>query len=50
MTDTYNKPDNHEEGPVTVSISRKIKSGFEKKYEEWEKAVIREASTFHGYF
>jgi len=40
---------NTEEGPVTVSIARKIKSGFEKEYEHWEKAVINEASKFPGY-
>ena len=49
MTDTINKLEKHEDGPVTVSIARKIRSGFEKKYEEWEKAVIGEASTFSGY-
>lgn len=40
---------NPEEGPVTVSIARKIKPGFEKDYENWEKGVIKEASAFPGY-
>jgi len=44
--DTQNKP---KEGPVTVSIARKIKPGFEKEYEKWEKAIIKEASGFPGY-
>jgi antibiotic biosynthesis monooxygenase (ABM) superfamily enzyme len=39
----------HQEGPVTVSIARKVKKGFEKKYEEWERDVRREASQFQGY-
>lgn len=40
---------NPEEGPVTVSIARKIKQGFEKDYEQWEREVINEASKFPGY-
>jgi len=38
-----------EEGPVTVSIARKIKPGVEREYEAWEKAIIKEASSFPGY-
>lgn len=38
-----------EEGPVTVSIARKIKQGAEARYEQWEKAIINEASKFPGY-
>jgi antibiotic biosynthesis monooxygenase (ABM) superfamily enzyme len=37
------------EGPVTVSIARKIKPGFEKDYETWEKAIIKKAASFPGY-
>ena len=36
-------------GPVTVSISRKIKPGLEEEYKQWEKAIIAEAATFPGY-
>ncbi len=49
MTNSKSKLDNHEEGPITVSIARKIKKGFEKEYEHWEKSVITEASKFPGY-
>jgi hypothetical protein len=38
-----------EEGPVTVSMARKIKPGFEAEYEKWEKAIILEASKYPGY-
>jgi antibiotic biosynthesis monooxygenase (ABM) superfamily enzyme len=43
--------ENHpqEDGPVTVSIARKIKPGFESQYETWEKEIIREAASFPGY-
>lgn len=49
MTDKDKKTQKPEEGPITVTISRKVKKGFEKKYEEWEKAVINEAAKFPGY-
>jgi len=45
-SENKNKP---QEGPVTVSIARKIKPGFEKEYESWERAIIKEASGFPGY-
>ncbi len=38
-----------EEGPVTVSISRRIKPGFEAQYEAWISGVIEAASTFPGH-
>jgi antibiotic biosynthesis monooxygenase (ABM) superfamily enzyme len=40
---------NAHEGPVTVSIARKVKKGFEAQYETWEKDVIREVAGFPGY-
>lgn len=40
---------NPDEGPVTVSIARKVKKGFESQYEVWERDVIRKASQFPGY-
>ena len=40
---------NETSGPVTVSISRKIKPGLENEYKQWEKAIIAEAATFPGY-
>ena len=49
MTDIMNKLEKHEEGPITVSIARKVKKGFEKDYEQWEKLVIKEASKYPGY-
>jgi antibiotic biosynthesis monooxygenase (ABM) superfamily enzyme len=49
MNEKTNPLNNHKEGPVTVSIARKIKSGYEKSYQEWEKAIIKEASSFTGY-
>lgn len=49
MTEKNNRLDKHEEGPITVSIARKVKKGFEKDYENWEKSVISEASKFPGY-
>jgi antibiotic biosynthesis monooxygenase (ABM) superfamily enzyme len=48
-TKNLKRKENPKEGPVTVSIARKIKPGFEKDYEEWEKGVIRAASSFPGY-
>jgi|TARA_R110000868_G_scaffold40927_2_gene140532 antibiotic biosynthesis monooxygenase (ABM) superfamily enzyme len=38
-----------DEGPVTVCISRKIKSGCETKYEKWISGVIDAASDFVGH-
>ena len=49
MADKTKKVNQPDEGPVTVSIARKIKKGYEKQYEDWEKAVINEASKFQGY-
>jgi antibiotic biosynthesis monooxygenase (ABM) superfamily enzyme len=49
MTSKNNKQNNQQDGPVTVSIARKVKIGFEKKYELWEKAVIKEVANFPGY-
>ncbi len=49
MTDLKKKNQEPEAGPVTVSIARKIKHGYEKEYEQWEKNVINEASRFPGY-
>jgi len=49
MTEHSNKTDQHDEGPITVTIARKIKVGFEKDYEQWEKDIIKEASKFPGY-
>ncbi|GAC18641.1 antibiotic biosynthesis monooxygenase [Paraglaciecola arctica] len=37
------------EGPVTVSIARKIKAGLENKYEKWISGVIEAASDFPGH-
>tara|TARA_R110002096_G_scaffold16106_31_gene55216 strand:+ start:8145 stop:8753 length:609 start_codon:yes stop_codon:yes gene_type:complete len=36
-------------GPVTVSISRKIKPGLEGEYERWLSGIIEASSTFEGY-
>jgi len=49
MSKAQKVTDRQEEGPVTVSIARKIKKGFEEAYEQWEKDVINEASKFPGY-
>lgn len=49
MNEPKKKSQEPEAGPVTVSIARKIKPGFETEYEEWEKDVISEASKFPGY-
>lgn len=49
MSDLPNELKKQNQGPVTVSIARKIKPGFEKEYELWEKGVINEASNFQGY-
>jgi hypothetical protein len=50
MTDHRKDPASiSEEGPVTVSIARKVKKGFEAQYETWEKDVIRDAASFPGY-
>ncbi|GAB4362585.1 MAG: antibiotic biosynthesis monooxygenase [Oricola sp.] len=38
-----------EEGPVTVSISRRVKPGREAEYEEWLHGIIAEASGFPGH-
>lgn len=49
MSNSVNKNQEPNAGPVTVSIARKIKPGFENNYELWEKDVINEASKFTGY-
>ena len=49
MNDITKNVKEAEAGPVTVSIARKIKNGYEKQYEAWEKAIIKEASKFSGY-
>lgn len=49
MTEKENKIQAPDVGPVTVSIARKVKDGFEKEYEHWEKEIINEASKFPGY-
>lgn len=49
MNMTSTKNENYTEGPVTVSIARKVKKGFEKDYEQWEKEVISAASQYPGY-
>jgi len=49
MVEVKNSDLDQKGGPVTVSIARKIKPGFEKQYEIWEKDVIREAAKFPGY-
>lgn len=49
MSDVANELNKQGQGPVTVSIARKIKPGFEKEYEQWEKEIINEASKFPGY-
>jgi antibiotic biosynthesis monooxygenase (ABM) superfamily enzyme len=38
-----------EEGPVTVSLSRRVKPGREKDYEAWISGVVTEASVFPGH-
>ena len=40
---------NSEEGPVTVSIARRIKPGKEGEYEEWVRRIIATASEFPGH-
>ncbi|MEM1294144.1 MAG: antibiotic biosynthesis monooxygenase [Verrucomicrobiota bacterium] len=37
------------EGPVTVSISRRIKPGLEAEYERWLTGIIEASATFEGY-
>lgn len=37
------------EGPVTVTISRKIKPGREAEYEQWLSGIIEASATFEGY-
>ncbi|MCP4596909.1 antibiotic biosynthesis monooxygenase [Neptuniibacter sp.] len=38
-----------DEGSVTVSISRKVKPGFEVEYEQWISGVIEAASSYPGH-
>lgn len=49
MTDKTNELNKQDQGPVTVSVARKIRPGYEKEYEKWEREVILEASKFPGY-
>ena len=37
------------EGPVTVSMSRRVKPSFEAEYEAWISSVIKAASRFEGH-
>lgn len=47
MTDLSVQPG--EEGPITVSISRRVKPGREAEYETWIHEVIEAASDFPGH-
>jgi len=47
MTDHVVQPG--EEGPVTVSISRRVKPGREADYESWLHGIIAAASAFPGH-
>lgn len=38
-----------EDGPVTVSVARRIRAGKEAAYEQWVHQVIATASTFPGH-
>lgn len=38
-----------DEGPVTVSVSRKAAAGKEKEYEEWISGITQSASRFPGH-
>lgn len=38
-----------DEGPVTVSISRRVRPGCEQAYEDWLSGVIQAASEFSGH-
>ena len=49
MSDVANELNKQGQGPITVSIARKIRPSLEKEYEQWEKEVINEASKFPGY-
>ena len=40
---------NQDTGPVTVSISRKVKSGCEAQYEHWISKMVEAASNFPGH-
>jgi antibiotic biosynthesis monooxygenase (ABM) superfamily enzyme len=37
------------EGPITITVSRKVKPGREAEYESWSKEIISAAATFPGY-
>ncbi|WP_321391016.1 antibiotic biosynthesis monooxygenase [Emcibacter sp.] len=49
--ETYSSRDSLEDTafPVTVTISRKVKKGKEKEYEEWAHTLIDVAKTFPGH-
>lgn len=49
MKDSIIQKENYEEGPITISIARKVKKGSEKEYEKWEKEVIQAAAKYKGY-
>lgn len=38
-----------EEGPVTVSIARKVRPGREAEYEQWVSDIVAAAATCPGY-
>lgn len=37
------------EGPITITVSRKVKPGREAEYESWSKEIISAATTFPGF-
>lgn len=37
------------EGPITITVSRKVKPGREAEYESWSKEIINAATAFPGY-
>ncbi|SEI64297.1 hypothetical protein SAMN05421831_10663 [Allopseudospirillum japonicum] len=40
---------NQDIGPITVSISRRVKSGYEPQYERWISKMVEAASNFPGH-
>jgi len=47
MSETLVEPG--QEGPVTISISRRVKPGCEAQYEDWLHGIIAAASDFPGH-
>jgi Uncharacterized protein conserved in bacteria len=47
MTETLVEPG--QEGPVTISISRRVKPGFEVQYEDWLHGIVAAAADFPGH-